>query len=371
MKKLIYHIGACKTGAASLQYYLRDNQKRLGESGCGAFQPREQYPALLAGQNKTVLLPAERSGLFLERRAELKNTQDFSARYGTECCEITKNADKKNLADFKSCLRKYDTIILSNECAYEQPLDFWESFQEMVSEFGFSQIIFILYADRQDQLLSSFYKQNILENLPVPFMDALFDAPQDLFDLQGAVSRIEKVFGEGSVIVRRYGEQYLTSGDIRQDFCEAAGIPWDPDFILADDPNPMISFDAAEVKRLMNLSPSYAASDNFLYKAFLRSTAVIKDRPNEALLSSEDARRFLTLYAEGNRALAEHFFDGEALFDEVEDGIAAWERDTDRILDAAIIMLTEALGEPYDRFKFLIPKYRKLKHMLTVRNIIK
>ena len=84
----------------------------------------------------------------------------------------------------------------------------------------------------------------------------------------------------------------------------------------------------------------------------------------------------MALYADGNRILSERFFDGEPLFDEVEDGIAAWVRDSDRVLDAAVTVLTEELTRQknwIDRLEniLMIPQLRKLKHRLNFRNIIK
>ena len=190
------------------------------------------------------------------------------------------------------------------------------------------------------------------------------------------ITRQCHAWSRGCVILRRYSPQYLVNGDIRQDFCSALNIPWKSDFVVRKNRNPSYTYDITEVKRIANLAPLYNSGVNFLRRDCDQSIPIIKDHPDEALFSSEDAHRLMALYEDGNRILSERFFDGEPLFDEVEDGIAAWKRDSDRVLNAAVIVLTQEITRQknwIDRLEkiLMIPQLRKLKHWLTFRNIIK
>ena len=377
MKKLIYHIGTYKTGSTSLQYFLLNNHKHFENLGMGVFVPKEAYPNPL--RQKPALRKLEgpdHTGAFLNRHIELDDPTNYIKTFGEDGYNMSVNSDRINMAAFKKYLAKYDTVIVSREGTYKISLDFWTKFSQLMAELEISAVQFVLYIRRQDQYIDSYYRETVRANVFALDMNGVLEKPKNDFDYYAAVSRLEQVFGEGCVILRRYGPEYLVNGDIRQDFCSALNIPWKSDFDIRKNKNPSYSYDITEVKRLANLAPSYTFGANFLSRDCERCIPVIKDHPSEALFSSEDARRIMALYANGNRILSERFFDGEPLFDEVEDGIAAWKRDSDRVLDAAVIVLTQELTRQKNWIDHLekilmVPRLRKLKHRLTSRNIIK
>ena len=322
MKKLFYHIGTKKTGSTSLQYFLLNNRKFLEDLGFGVFVPEERYPSK---KKKDKLAPAELTGRFLDRHIQLEDPTNYIKTFGEDGYNMSVNSDRKNMAAFKKYLAKYDRVIVSNEGTYKMSLDFWTKFSQLMAELGISEVQFVLYIRRQDQLIDSLFRQNLKSHCATTFMNGVLDETKNDFDYYAAVSRLEQVFGEGCVILRRYGSQYLVNGDIRQDFCSALNIPWKSDFDIRKNKNLSLSHDITEVKCIANLAPSYNHRVNFLRKDCDQCIPVIKDHPNEALFSSEDAHRIMALYADGNRILSERFFDGEPLFDEVEDDITAWE----------------------------------------------
>ena len=112
-------------------------------------------------------------------------------------------------------------------------LAFWMKFKQLTDELGISEVQFVLYIRRQDQYYCSSYRQ-MIRGYDSNKFNLELEEPKNEFDYFGEVSRLEQVFGEDCVILRRYGPQYLINGDIRQDFCYALHIPWKPDFIVGE-----------------------------------------------------------------------------------------------------------------------------------------
>ena len=370
MKKLIYHIGTYKTGSTSLQYFLINNHKHFENLGMGVFVPKEAYPNPLSQKPALRKLEGpDHTGAFLNRHIQLDDPTNYIKTFGEDGYNMSVNSDRINMAAFKNYFAKHDSVIVSKEGTYMMGLDFWIKFRQLMAELGISEVQFVLYIRRQDQYIDSYYRETVKPDFSALDMNGVFEKPKNDFDYYAAVSRLEQVFGEGCVILRRYGPDYLVNGDIRQDFCSALNIPWKSDFDIGKNKNPSYSYDLTEVKRIANLAPSYNSGVNFLRKDCDQCIPVTRDHPNEALFSSEDTRRLMALYADGNRILSERFFNGEPLFDEVEDDITAWERGTDRVLDVAVTVLTQELTRQknwIDRLEkiLMVPQLRKLKHRL-------
>ena len=338
MKELLLHIGTFKTGSTALQRFLLDNAGRLDEQGLGVFAPEGRYPE----SYKHRLVPKCITAAFLF--PDFARVSDGeSLGYTAEQCELIRCSREKDLGAFKRFVDDHDRIVLSSEGLYRRPLEFWAYLKDLLTSLGIDRTRILIYLRRQDELASSWYRQCIRSNDDLGWLDTLYTERQPLFDYDSDLMLVEEFFGRENIALRRYAKGRLYGDDIRKDFCEALGLAWSDDFILDSRRNASISFDMAEVKRVVNTSPSYADSDNFFGPLTERLAQISADGEPPSFFAPEEARAFMSLYEEGNASLADRYFDGEALFDGADSDAMPWTRDTDKVLDASILMMAEAL----------------------------
>lgn len=174
-----------------------------------------------------------------------------------------------------------------------------------------AQLKIIGYVRRQDNLIESHIKELIKGgNLKGTIDEYLENLPSFVFFDQSFLNAVE-VLGKENVTVRLYERDFLVRQDIVLDFLEACTLP------VLDNPK-------GEVMRAnpsLNTLSSKVLSDPRIVKAFQNKRfrhKFISDMLNEerfshcnryALLDDETQRQIMSRFNEGNKRLAEMFFD--------------------------------------------------------------
>lgn len=92
--------------------------------------------------------------------------------------------------------------------------------------------------------------------------------------------------------------------------------------------NIKLSGNTHEMKRILNEIPDLTRRNNILFRrALLQISNNQQSSSEESMFSREEAKEFLKKYEEGNKNIADRYFDGEDLFDMDLDGLEKWELD--------------------------------------------
>ena len=138
---------------------------------------------------------------------------------------------------------------------------------------------------------------------------------------------LESVFGKDNINVRIYGKDDFIGGDMAHDFILSNGLQWDNEFSdLSNNTNTSLTIRATNRKRLFNLFIKFAPSKakiHLLNKARKRAIEISEEKsePKDIhILSSDERRKFMEQYEEGNSYIAHEYLGRDKLFDDVADG---------------------------------------------------
>lgn len=312
MKTLYIHVGQPKTGTTALQVFCMHNHKALNQKGY-------DYPFF---HYKYEHINRRRNGHFLVgvvRDSEGNRLRDVEQRLMTE-----------GLALVEQSFQKYDHVILSDERlwhASKGPLfEYWNVLKKHSEAHGYA-IKMIVYLRRQDIFATSWRNQMIKNGFEgaygqLRWTEWIQDTPGIVLDYYWLLEKIAAVIGKENIRVRIYDRTWLErdGGNIYTDFLDAVDLKMDDTFeIQEEDPNPSLTLNLQEIKRVVNNMPEYTqagtASDFFGKAIKLCAAGKNPDYPC-SMFSVEELKEFLGKYEESNNKIAEEYLHREGpLFD--------------------------------------------------------
>ncbi len=206
-----------------------------------------------------------------------------------------------------------DIVIVSNETLWKKNEEELQFFKSFFPNFEFS---ILLYVREQVEYLNSRALQSIKQDSGPWNLDFNGqNAPENLDEfLENFVSQIdyyevarrwEDVFGKGSVQVRLYDREVLSSGNVVEDFYEAVGAKTDRlDMEIEVNPSLSVPY-AAILKEADEFSISDLAKSDVLEMA-LRLSRRRTTNPRK-VLSAEKAGMIRTKFENSNRALFDEY----------------------------------------------------------------
>ena len=311
---LYLHIGTEKTGTTSVQKFFRTNRELLARNAV-------LYPTSPGNENHTGLTVAAQN---LSRHGPLRKLKGVNS---IEDAKMFRSTLMKELAaEFAG--GPYKTAVMSGEHCSSRLLDDKEVqwLKDFLSPF-FKNINIVVYIRRQDDYLLSTYSTSVksgsTRELSMP-PERLVRSRYDHWDL---LSRWARIFGSDRIICRKYEKSALKSGDIVDDFLAVTGIDPDSGFTRPEDVNESLDAESLEFLRLFNkhipriskegLNPE---RDNIVPLLSRMSQGAL------ITLGESELARFMGLFRESNRRVAEEYFGGA--LDDSDDPLFAPRTDT-------------------------------------------
>ncbi len=302
MRKIVLHIGAEKTGTTTIQEFLALNRDRLRELGV-------YFPKAVGEKNHTHLALCAA----LDKRGISKRAAGRLAENGLEDfrLKIRKSLDDE-LAKNLPC----DTVVFSGEHMHSQlqtPEEL-ERLKQMLPKADELRIVF--YIRRQDQAAVSLFSTALKAG---GGGGEGFQFPEDeagrlpyRFDYLRAYKLWASVFGKESIVVRIFDKAEFVNGDLIEDFCHAAGLPWEKDFLRPQMKNPALDANGEFVFSRFNAlrnaeGNTFSEHDLRTLKELLVNsfTSKSKNRPTR-----ESAISFFRQFQQVNARLRKQAFPG-------------------------------------------------------------
>jgi hypothetical protein len=296
--ELTLHIGTGKAGSSSIQFFLRDNRKRLSE--LGVLYPETPGRARHA-----------RLGLFVKSEAELESSPEWYREKQSDPASFRKAFERRLLSEIEDS--GLSRVLLSDEVLFgasEQALRRLARFTQTIAE----HLRLVVYLRRQDDHMVSRYQQGVKIGWVARLRDWAQSDMSDLYDYRARLRTWQRVLEPGEFVVRPFEPGRFVDGSLLQDFLDAARIDARADD-LAQVPNLNESLDAESVEflRLLNLhriENEEATAGLIDNRALIKRLTDVAAGPTLTLPPSVlDA--FMEQWEESNRAVAREFLGDE------------------------------------------------------------
>lgn len=308
-KRLIFHIGAAKTGSSALQYYFACNRSLFESQSVLYYQPSRRYLPWQGQSNADFLLRS----VLKELNSEHSLLGDLA---NSEAAANERSLIREELKLFAEKARQYETVILSEECFWGQGIHFpllWPHLKDQLHDIlGNSiKIDIVVYLRRQDYWLLSHWKEAVRGfHMDHRTFSEFSDWCQEcgLLDYNSALLEIEAVFGHSNTIVRCYDKESFIMGSIITDFLSATSLPFQVEEEYRDIVvNPSYSMSLTEALRLINSGeiPCVASERSLRKAASILSQHELSTKA-EYPLSAGKRTRFLHNLQDGNLMLSKH-----------------------------------------------------------------
>jgi len=217
---------------------------------------------------------------------------------------------RKELDDFSR--QGFDKVFLSWEGIHFFPMQRLEFIR---SQLNGHEIVPLLYLREQSEVIQSGYFQHVKHGRQLLTMeqvlgnqDYLCNDNRDYFAL---LSKLEAVFGDGSVQIRLYDSDMLCQGNIVLDCLEAVGLTPDANFVLA--PNRQnLSLDLVSTRLLNLLDCCFddPAGREVIVDSLLEN--INHNGPNgKYFLDQEDQELIQEYFRISNQKVVKHFLNGD------------------------------------------------------------
>lgn len=306
--KAIVHIGDPKTGTTSIQNFLYRNAARLAQRGIRYHRNVPRH----ASQFEYPMAALARSGT-LPARASTRLR--FNARTVDEA-----RANYLHYADaLKQWPQRYKepSAVFSSEhfAAWLQTPEQVAQADRMLRD-AFSEVRYILYIRRQDDLVVSRYSELLRQGNDETLDQFLGHAVKSLSHLK-KVTRWEQTVGRDRLDVRLLEPDALVNGDLISDFCEACGID-ETGLNRPPRANESLSAPGAEALRSLNTQIPEMLPEggrNPLRKHLVRSVFTLSADAPKLRLTAEQQARVQAAVQHSNEELRRSFFpDRKTLF---------------------------------------------------------
>ncbi|MDJ0820538.1 MAG: hypothetical protein QNJ09_01850 [Paracoccaceae bacterium] len=288
-RKLFLHIGSHRTATTSIQQFMFANFEALKKTGI-------LYPMRVARHQRLI------NTIFAGKRNSAEVGQDLMER----------------AAKHEAALGKpIGTVVLSDEdISMRRDLSPLAGLREHFDV----QVVFSLR--RQDLWLESWFFQNIkwqwIPHLSHCTFDEFLERREEFHWIRynRYVQHLEDVFGAENIRLNVFEKQQMPDGPVVA-FCKQIGLT---DLSTCSTPphvNSSMSAEMVEFLRHIPLDTFDPPERDLLRQAFEavdRNVLGNTGKQSELLLSPDQRRAILAIYAEGNRALAQRHFNRDQLF---------------------------------------------------------
>lgn len=283
MGQIWLHIGSPKTGTTSLQGFLNDNQTHLRETGVVNF------------------MQAGRSHIAHNQLASAARMGEAERLFDAFQREADTMPDAKHVVTSELLFNPHTTRKLT----------------QVVPDSMKERTKVICYVRRQDSYLEALYKQFLKNSRIDPDRQAfLADAPRLVryFDVINAYGR---AFGSKNVIVRPFGPDTLTGGDVVLDFADQLGVEIVPGMTLQKDfANKTFSAEMSETLATMGEMTDFNVREVIRELIAIDHPGTIKSRD---VFTTAERRALMESMAGDNRKLVRRYMPKHARFFEHPD----------------------------------------------------
>ena len=292
------HIGTGRAGSTSIQVFLRENRKRLGELGV-------LYPRTPGGTRHT------RLGLFVKSETELEMSPEWHRQQQSNPASFRKAFRRRLFSEIEDS--GLSRVLLSDEILFgssEQALRRLSRLTHRIAE----TLRVVAYLRRQDDHMVSRYQQGVRIGWVVRLHDWAQEDMSGLYDYHTRLRTWQRLMAPTELVVRRFEPERFVDGSLFQDFLDAARIDARADD-LGQVPRFNKSLDAESVEflRLLNLhrvdheSATPGLIDN---RPLAKRLAEVSTGPTLTLpVSALD--EFMAQWETPNRAVAREFLGDE------------------------------------------------------------
>lgn len=312
MKTLYMHIGTPKTGTSAIQYFCCQNYNVLLKRGVCYPDLGFSFPGI--GPN--------RNGYFLSYKVFDEQNQRLLSE--------EKKIWEQGFAKLEKLFEKHDCIVLSDEHMWnekEMNRERLQNIQERMKAIGVTVRV-IVYLRRQEQVIESYWAQQVKEGLQLSFSEYMKEGRYRYFQLnyEKRLKVFSEVLGKENVIVRCYERgQYLGKEQtIISDFLHIFGITLNEELKESDlVKNPSLQGIYLQVKCLLNANPVFSTKRNFSVPLLQK----VQQAEEEGAvftqgdgLSKKEVEQYLSKFIEKNAAVAKNYLgreDGMLFYDPI------------------------------------------------------
>jgi len=212
----ILHIGDMKCGSKTIQNWLGQDEKLLREHGFHRCQATRWsfYDSGLA------------SYALGEDRHDTQPWHEFGIGSASEVAAHRREIEERLASEVAALPSDARAVIFSHEMLLSLEPAEVERAVSLLRR-SFDSIRVVAYIRRQDRLFLSLWGQRLKTHDPGP---AFCDTMRTHRRYLAMLDTWERAVGRQHVALRVFDKATFRSGDLRADFCEAAGIPLDPRF---------------------------------------------------------------------------------------------------------------------------------------------
>lgn len=311
MPRLLLHIGTHKTGTTSIQRFCGANRDALRKRGVW-------YPPADIGS-----FPSHYAHHRIAH-AIAGRDQEFGTSDATEFFERVRKQMKRN-----------ETCLISAEPMYRHMLPdpfadgglaklhvdeadmrfdrYASAVRECLDAF---EVTVLVMLRRQDTFLESLYAEQVLATGYTRDITSFAIEREPLLNYEARLGSWAKAFGENRISVRVF-DPSPSAAPIERDFVEWVGLEWSNRFRIGRRHNVTPSRTLVEFKRMIN-TPGQSVEINNRYRRWIEQlgTRLTDDLPDlgHRYLRPDDRVDLMARFAPANRAVAQRYCDGSALF---------------------------------------------------------
>ena len=312
MKTLYMHIGTPKTGTSAIQYFCCQNYDVLLKRGLCYPDLGFSFPGI--GSN--------RNAHFLSHRMFDEQNQRLP--------EEEKKIREQGLAKLENLFARRDCVVISDEHIWNEKeinKECLENIRERMEAIGVTVRV-IVYLRRQEQVIQSYWAQQVKEGLQLSFSEYMEKGRYRYFQLnyEKRLKVFSDVLGKENVIVRCYEKgQYLGKEQtIISDFLHIFGIELNDELRESNlVKNPSLQGIYLQVKCLLNANPAFSTKRNFSVSLLQKVQQAEEDGvvfTQGDGLSKQEVEEYLSKFIEKNEAVARTYLgreDGTLFYDPI------------------------------------------------------
>ncbi len=300
--KVVLHIGSCKAGSSTIQYFMRDHREQLAHVG-------HLWPLTPGARRQH-----GRLGLLIKSDADLEVSPVWRRVKRSEPATFRENVRRKLIREIDQS--GLSSVLLSDESLYHQAdVAALGRLRQFTDELA-PNLRLVVYLRRQDDHLLSYYQQKVRNGPETRRLDEFVREDTSMpYDYAARLRTWERLLKPDEFVVRRFERDSFVSGSLVQDFLDAADVDLQvEDVAQVSQHNESLDAESVEFLRLYNLyraeSEGHAPNwrDNRLVVERLReaSTGPLQTLPDQVL---DD---FMARWEDSNRAVAQRYFEHSA-----------------------------------------------------------
>jgi len=183
----------------------------------------------------------------------------------------------------------------------------------VLKDIGFDNVKIIMYVRNPVELAESLFftaiKCGATYVQPPPPDEYYF---HNICNHQRTIQKFEKVFGEGSVIVRPYDRSKWADGSLVRDFFASVGIPWFDDYYVPENQNVSMSgFGILVLSRINEKMPMFIDGKPNSVRSGLMGFFENAFKKGKYQMSNKLRDQYVEAFGESNQWVSRRYFNGD------------------------------------------------------------